>query len=1017
MDKESGQHERMDAANGPGQGVVHRVLSAGESFGNYRVVECVSEGLLINYYHMQHVRDLKDVTVGLLHPRANEDPKTLKRLQNLQQMVNAIDESAVPKIHDCVEMNGYLCLFTDPVVGESLNQFVVKNRKAGLPGVEPQVVARICAGLLGLMGCAHAQGLDHRDLDSQHIFVTEKGKVQVLGVGLKAALGVDIFEGVVSASISPLKRNDKVKAGRLTSFDVMSPEYKSGVEEDPRVDIFAIGLIGYWMLTGRVPDRQNLELPSTLIEGLPSGWDVYFSKSLERRKEDRYQTCKGALLALKQTEVEIESDESNFIQRQIDRIPVPKGVVERGDLATRVYRLSLIGLLGVTLTALMVSFFERTFLEETGSAPRELVVRKLKVDESPNLQLTLSPESARVYVGPQSRGFKGVKGKVELKADPGHHELRIAAPGYVEQIVGVSIADEDTLLSQSVTLLPKVTRLTVHSEPEASVVLVDADGNERELGQVDELGVFVYEETGEGGVYDLIVRKEEYSTFSILDYTIKGGDVVEIDAPLKALFTNLKVSSNPAKAEVYVNGVLVGSTPLVLRAVEIGQTYRVMGKLDGYRSVSELVEIQADGQSVVDFGKLARRTGSVDVAVSFIGVPKEQQKSLMKDLEFEFNGHRMAFDKEELSNLDEGRYVLHFWHPDYEVDAFEFSVQDQEVSTRRVVLTPKPGRVTLDLDDSIEFELSVDGELVELVDSTVQIEASKPVELELKMRHFMTMRKVVEVGPNQERVWAVQPVGIPGPELGGEWNVPYMGMPFVWLNPGQFKMGSPLVERERMPNEGPGTHVSFSYGFWMSAYEVTQLEYWEITERQPAEFSGPTRPVESITWQQALEFCRLLTEQERNYGRLPEGYVYRLPTEPEWEYGARAGTRTPYHFGEYVQGRVGNFRGGLPEATGFDQRAGDQYGSEPVGSFKPNAWGLYDIHGNVAEWTLDYYDGRLEGGSISDPQVRRRGDRIAVRGGSWLDNRKRVRIGARDDVSPEKYSNAIGFRVVLAPEL
>ena len=1015
MDKESGQSEQSDAANGA-EGVSHHVLGVGETFGNYRIVKCVSEGLMANYYHMQHVRDLKDVTVGLLHPRANEDPKMLKRLQTLQQLVNSIDEPGIPKIRDCVEMNGYVCLFTDPVIGMPLGEYFAKHNQENLPGLEPLGVARLCANLLGLLGCAHAQGLDHRDLDSQHIFVTDDGKVQVLGVGLKAALGVDIFEGVVSASISPLKRNDKVKAGRLTSFDVMSPEYKSGVEEDNRVDIFAVGLIGYWLLTGQVPNRQHLQLPSTLIDGLPSGWDVYFTKSLERRKEDRYQSCKGALLGLKQTEVEISSNESSFIQRQIDRIPVPKGVVERGDLATRVYRLSLIGLIGVTLTALMVSFFESAFLGDS-KAEDTPAIRKLKLDESPNLQLVLSPSNARVYFGDDSRGYKGIDGKLDLIAKPGRYQLRVVAPGYVDQTVGVSIADSETLLSQTIELLPKITELAVKSEPAARVVLVDAEGVERELGQVDDVGEFVFEETGFEGTYDLIVSKHEYSTFEVKGYEIQAGDKVQFDAPLKALFTSLKISSKPARAQVQINGVYVGTTPLVLRAVEIGQAYRVVGKLEGYRSVSEVVQIKDEGQSVVDFGELIRRIGSVDVAVNFLGVTGAQQSVLMEDLEFELNGQRMGFSKEELSNLDEGRYKLQFWHPDYEAEPFEFSVQDQEVSTKRVMLKPKPGTLGVQVPEGVVYELSIDGKKVELVDDQIGIEAETPVELELRMQNYLTMRRAVELGPNETKVWEVQPVPIPGPKLGDKWNVPYMGMPCVWLNSGQYEMGSPLIESGRMPNEGPGTNVSFSYGFWMSAYEVTQMQYWEITGKSPSEFYGPQRPVDSITWQQALHFCELLTERESSYGRLPDGYVYRLPTEPEWEYGARAGTETPYNFGDRIMGAVGNFRGGLPEATGFDDRAGEQYGSERVGSFKPNAWGIYDIHGNVSEWTLDYYDGRLEGGSIADPRPRTRGDRIAVRGGSWKDNTKRVRIGAREDVSPVKFSNALGFRVVLAPEL
>jgi len=187
-------------------------------------------------------------------------------------------------------------------------------------------------------------------------------------------------------------------------------------------------------------------------------------------------------------------------------------------------------------------------------------------------------------------------------------------------------------------------------------------------------------------------------------------------------------------------------------------------------------------------------------------------------------------------------------------------------------------------------------------------------------------------------------------------------------------------------------------------------------DQMPAEFGGPKHPVDRVSWQLAQAFCEALTAREAAAGRLPAGYVYRLPTEAEWEYAARSGSNTPFHFGERADTSCGNFRGVYPRQFDAGQASTETYGTEPVGSYAPNAFGLYDVHGNVSEWTLDAYNGRLPGGRLTDPEPRTGGaGRYTLRGGSWQDFAVRVRSAARSEAGIHTESNAIGLRIFLAP--
>lgn len=985
-----------------------QVLKAGDRYGDFRVVRCVSSGLLARYYHMERIVDSEEVLVALLHPRASRDATLFGRLEALKQQVNRLEHPGIPKIRACIRIEGAYCLVYSLVEGQSLSTYFAENRPNAESGISAEQVALVCASLFGALGVAHAMGLNHLSLDSETILIREDGGLSLLGVGLKAALGNTVFESIISASVSPIHPRERLDC--LALLDVLSPEYQSGQQEDSRVDVYAVGVIAYWLLTGHKPNRTGFKKPSTVIGGLSAGWDGFFTKLLERNQEARYQTCRGALRGLQSVDGEVSSDHSNLVQRQIDRIPVPKGVAVRGDLVTRVFRLSVIGLIGVLLTALMAAFVDQVFIKTT-NAQGAIAAVASKVEA--NVELRLSPPEAEVNLLGDDKRFSAQGGVLHLSLANGEHQLQIRAPGYSSQTLGVRIDRGDSSILRQIQLKPRYVNVSVFTEAEAEVSLLGQDGVEELLGRANADGQLILPKVNFQGRYTVLVRKPEYSTLVVNDVEFSRGDSVALSAPLEPLLVDVLVVSEPEGASVFLEGQPLGETPLTIPSLEIGKQYEVVLRKEGYRAVTRHFSIGDDKQALLDVGELVRGVGSIDLAVEFVGASEAHTEELLADLVLELNGTKTVGRAGILGGLDEGDYHLRASHPLYHADDLHFSVRDNKLTSVGLRMSPFPGTISLHLPkvDPSEIKLFVNDGPVQQGETELSLPANESVIIRLEVKNFLTMRRQVTLEPNEFRDWHVRLVPIPGPTRGVDWSVPYLNMRFKWIDSGSFHQGSPLGERGRMPNEGPRTKVTFTRGFWVAAFETTQAQFSEMVGQEPSAMRGATLPVESITWQQAMDFCERLTKQESLNGRLPEGYVYRLPTEAEWEYFARGKTKTAYHFGAKLRDAVGNFRSGFGQSTD----GVDQYGTLPVGSFEPNAYGLYDIHGNVAEWSLEWYAARLQGGRLIDPKPKAHGQRIAVRGGSWRDNELHVRSAARKEVGPANLSNEIGFRVVLAP--
>lgn len=1007
----------------PGEGVPnlqsreklkYRVLRAGESFGNFQVVKCLCAGLIANYYHMQHIRDLRDVTVCIFHERVGEDPSLMKRLQSLQKSVKGFEHEGIPKIKDCARINNRTCIFYEAVSGQSLSQYFDSQAKPGEQGLNPERTMRILAQLLGVLGYAHTHGIDHRDIDSDMVLIQENGSLCILGLGVKAALGIKHFEAIVSASVSPLIANKT--HGRLNSFDVMSPEYQAGVPEDSRVDLFCVGVIGYWLITGRKLNRKKPEPPSSLREGILPKWDNFLLRLLNRDREERFQSCRSALYALKDKDWEPESKHVGFVQRQIDRIPVPKKILEKGELATRIYRLTLIGIVGVTLCALAAFFFQVTFTEEMDY--RKDVARRVVEAEMPQLVVDLSPPVAKVEFTGTETSFISSDGRLELRVVPGEYKLRVSAPQYVDMFKTVTIPSrsQDPPQRLAFDLVAALTGIQIRTEPGATVFVVNALGERTELGLADEAGNLLLEKKLFAGTYQLVVSKNGYEPNVINDLVLQAGELADLEVSLTPLPARLRIQTSPSGARIIMNDVEVGRSPIMLDALQASEAYHVEARLDNYRVTARRIELAPGQDALVHLGELVPKSAELELAASFDGLGEAGANALLEETEVVLDDLRYPYGSSALKSLPEGDYAIHLEHPLYISDVQQLSLRDRDRVQRSFVLNPRPGQVRLILPEGVVPEIRLNEELIDWSGDMLTVPANETAQLELRVKDCLTMAKTIRLEPKEILEWVVELVPIPGPDYGQNWTLPYLGFQLAWISPGAFTMGSPLQEQGRLPNEGEPTEVRLTQGFWAGIHEVTQTGFREIMDRMPSEFTGAKRPVDQVTWKEAQAFCQALTSLEKAAGRLPEGYVYRLPTEAEWEYAARAGSTTPFHFGEKADTTYGNFRGVYPRGLETATRSTLTYGTEPVGSYKPNAFGLYDVHGNVSEWTLDAYNGRLPGGRLTDPDPRRGGERYTLRGGSWEDFAVRVRSAARTNAAMSTESNAIGFRTFLAPE-
>ncbi|HLP25523.1 MAG TPA: TonB family protein, partial [Acidobacteriota bacterium] len=466
------------------------------------------------------------------------------------------------------------------------------------------------------------------------------------------------------------------------------------------------------------------------------------------------------------------------------------------------------------------------------------------------------------------------------------------------------------------------------------------------------------------------------------------GRTIHLTPPQKPLPGELRVFSVPTGAEVSINGKRAGTTPATLPAQpsEVSLSVEVFAR--GYRRSTQTITLRPKEVRTVNVGTLVAESGAVDFRFSNLdfGLIKPAVKLDGKPIDA----------ARAVEGLEIGRHTVEVVHGDYEPWRREVTVRDQETSRVDVTLAPKPGRLTLRANVK-EFSLTLNGRVVradEMREDVLLLPAGEAQTLVVGAKGYQSASRTLTMAANGLETWGISLEKLRAPEVGQEWTIPDVSLTLIPIAAGTFKMGS----ENGNADEKPITQVTITRPFWLGKTEVTQAQWAAVMGNNPSNFKGESRPVEQVSWDETMEFCRRLTDRERAAGRMPEGYAYTLPTEAQWEYACRAGT-------------TGDYARSLDATAWHSGNSGNQ--THEVGAKQANVWGLHDMLGNVWEWCLDWY-GAYPGGSMTDPAGARSGSFRVDRGGGWVGTALFCRSDYRDWGEPGRRSDMLGFRLSLS---
>ncbi|MBI4624583.1 MAG: SUMF1/EgtB/PvdO family nonheme iron enzyme [Verrucomicrobia bacterium] len=942
--------------------------------------------------------DELDRTVALkfLPEAIAADPEAVRDLKRETRRCLELTHPSIVRVYDLVQEGGSAAIAMEFVDGETL-----AKRKVDAPGgcLAAAELAPLMAQLCAALDYAHREArIVHRDLKPANLLITREGKLKITDFGIARSLTETHtrLTGVATGSTSG-------------TLPYMSPQQLAGDKPTESDDLYALGATIYELLAGKPPFFRG-DMASMILqirERTPA--------ALAAHRADA--GCEGAAIPAAWAEIALAC---------LDKKPARRPRTA-GEVAAR---LGLVESMGYTGTGNRATTMEEPAAPaavppvpgETGAvAPPEAGVRapdvsgrRPAVAEKAGRKSKMAPwlaVAAVVVVGAVLGGYFGLYAPAQKRAavertrtaseQARETEARRAADE--KRVTGEKKAAEENRVVDEQRAAAESARLEAFAIVAAKVDAL-VDGSTPALRDATELAVRNYLAATSGRHRDDIERR----------WTQRAAGWET--ARLAAARGGLIVTTTPPGAEVAVGGLALEKSPAALKEVKLGK-YPVIIRLAGYEEQRREVEVKENEFAALDV-TMVRAVGAAQLAsapagLAFVLTGSDQTET----------GTTPA----RLEKLPTGNYtfvVVREGWPDQTKKVTVARGQTVEVLAEfvggglEIASTPAGAEVWAQGRNLGKTPLKL-GDLV-----------PAGFDLELRLKGYTVAPARGEIR-SRETTRVSLALEIIRPEPAQPWVVPDLSLGMVWLRPGTFAMGTPPDQAvppgstaANKPGDNqaaaaavlligalaqgiqalqraeiPQTNVTLTRGWWLGKAEVTQAQYEAVMGANPSQFknAGNSAPVENVSWEEAMQFCRRLTEQERAAGRLPEGCIYTLPTEAQWEYACRASSS-------------GLYSGNLDTMGWYAQNSGNQ--PHPVGQKQANAWLLCDMHGNVSEWCLDTF-GNYPGGTVTDYSGPAPGAMRVYRGGSWKSGAQDCRSAARGREKPGWRSNSVGFRLAL----